>query len=520
MSSDIDFGELKEDSHARRLRPDQNRQLTVQAVGKLREGELPIYVDLDAARDMELHAVSDKTVELGGVMLGYFCEDEQQQPFVMVTDSLRAAHYESTRGSFKFTHDTWEQITRTREEFPAELQMVGWYHTHPDWGVFLSGLDLFICDNFFNKPLDVALVIDPCRRDRGFFQWTTGRKPRTQQTGGFFLMTSRHRAEELEQFVASLTAPEEIQLMSSTSKQISGTSHVHLHTTPPPPPPPVWQQLAGQVGMFAQLVLLAILVWKIASPPVAETAPANTAPAVTRKDLIDVTQALTARVDETVKQSRSQSRDEARAEFYDDMMRELRGSEPGFVERLQAKYDQTESLREISESQRVMISELQASNQATVEKLEALRVESEERIASLADTVEQLETKKTELEIALRELKASTTPATVAAAEKPAETEGEAETTLFSRKQAIIGLSLLGGGGLLAAIVTFFVRRSPNGGSSGHTESVATISDDKSSTATKPSKNVLSKSSPPSAKDAVAGTENRSTSSEREGGDA
>src|SRR5262245_25919176 len=100
---------------------------------------------------MEDHAQSDTTVELGGVLLGGVHEDEDGKPFVVVTDSLRAQHYESTKGSFKFTHDTWSQITREREEFPAELQMVGWYHTHPDWGVFLSGMDMFICDNFFNR---------------------------------------------------------------------------------------------------------------------------------------------------------------------------------------------------------------------------------------------------------------------------------------------------------------------------------------------------------------------------------
>ena len=62
---------------------------------------------------------------------------------------------------FKFTHDPWSEISRERDEFPDELQIVGWYHTHPDWGVFLSGMDMFICDNFFNKRLDVALVIAP-----------------------------------------------------------------------------------------------------------------------------------------------------------------------------------------------------------------------------------------------------------------------------------------------------------------------------------------------------------------------
>ena len=148
-------------------------------------------------REMESHALSDTRVELGGVMLGGHHEDERGRPFVLVTDSLPAKHYESTKGSFKFTHDTWQEITRERDEFPAELHMVGWYHTHPDWGVFLSGLDMFICDNFFNRPLDLALVIDPCQQDRGFFQWTGGPPARTERTGGFYLVASRFRQDEL-----------------------------------------------------------------------------------------------------------------------------------------------------------------------------------------------------------------------------------------------------------------------------------------------------------------------------------
>ena len=76
--------------------------------------------------------------------------------------------------------------------------MVGWYHTHPGWSVFLSGMDLFICNNFFNRPLDVALVIDPCKQDRGWFQWN--QQNTTQRTSGFVLTTGRFRQQELNQF--------------------------------------------------------------------------------------------------------------------------------------------------------------------------------------------------------------------------------------------------------------------------------------------------------------------------------
>src|SRR5205823_6671169 len=206
---------------ARALRPDENRHYAVVAYGEPEPGDLPIYVDLDVLADMEVHARSDMSVELGGVLLGGTYEDESGQPFVVITDSLRAKHYESTKGSFKFTHDTWAAITRERDQFPAELKMVGWYHTHPDWGVFLSGMDMFICDNFFNKRLDAAYVIDPCRGDRGMFQWTGNPRQRVRRTGGFFVTASRFRAAELEHYVAELSSnmPGAISSRSASASQ-------------------------------------------------------------------------------------------------------------------------------------------------------------------------------------------------------------------------------------------------------------------------------------------------------------
>ena len=46
----------------------------------------------------------------------------------------------------------------------SEERIVGWYHTHPGFGIFLSGMDLFIQDHFFNLPWQVAFVYDPLRR--------------------------------------------------------------------------------------------------------------------------------------------------------------------------------------------------------------------------------------------------------------------------------------------------------------------------------------------------------------------
>lgn len=263
MSDEMHFGDVEEIQPEKNLRPDRNRHFAVVPYGKPNERELPIFVDLDVLLDMEAHAASDKTVELGGVMLGGHYHDADGNAFVVVTDSLRAEHYESTKGSFKFTHETWEKISRQRDEFPEELQMAGWYHTHPDWGVFLSGMDHFICDHFFNKLLDVAYVIDPCRLDRAFFQWTgrAGEKPK--RTGGFYVMASRFRAAELEQTVQML----EGKITMPTYTQGTGGSPIINVQSPPPPPKPAWESV-GMFGMLAvQFALVALIAWKLIAPP-------------------------------------------------------------------------------------------------------------------------------------------------------------------------------------------------------------------------------------------------------------
>ncbi len=256
MDIDIEFGELEESTPDVQLRPDQNKHFAIVAVDSPEGEDVPIYVDVDAMRDMELHALSDTGVELGGVLLGGQYEDEGGSAFVVVTDSLRAKHYESTKGSFKFTHETWAEITKERDEFPEQLQMVGWYHTHPDWGVFLSGMDMFICDNFFNRTLDVALVIDPCRGDRGMFQWTGDPGERIRRTGGFYLMASRFRGQELAMYAAQLRGP---------------LTMADPRLTPGLMPAPVvnisdnrsWQTMAVLGMLTMQFCLLLLFAWKM-----------------------------------------------------------------------------------------------------------------------------------------------------------------------------------------------------------------------------------------------------------------
>ena len=264
MSADgIQFGDLEEAEPQRELRPDRNLHFAVAPYGRPNEEELPVFIDIDVMRDMETHALSDTSVELGGVMLGGQFEDEDGKPFVLISDSLRAKHYESTKGSFKFTHETWSEITRQRDEFPDDLAMVGWYHTHPDWGVFLSGMDMFICDNFFNRMLDVALVIDPVRGDRGVFQWTGDISERIRRVEGFYIVASRFREDELSWYAAQLEEDPEMARTMTGPGAAAPVIHVHDRQSP-------WLNVSMLGMLTIQFTLLFVLVWRMMAPPPTE----------------------------------------------------------------------------------------------------------------------------------------------------------------------------------------------------------------------------------------------------------
>jgi len=272
----IEFGQVENREPEPQVRPDRNRLFAVVGCGPVDPEQLPIFVDLYVMRDMEGHARSNLHVELGGVLLGGKFTDENGQPFVVVQEALRAEHYEATRGSFKFTHETWSQITRDRQNLPDELHLVGWYHTHPDWGVFLSGMDTFICDNFFGDDLDVDLVIDPCRGDRGWFFWEKKNGTRSKtRVSGFYLFANRFRRSELLQFADALSQVNSAYFdprYESPTGTVGGMGDpnmqpvVHIQDQKSP------ALTIGVLGMLTiQMLVLSLVAWRLLFPPAAET---------------------------------------------------------------------------------------------------------------------------------------------------------------------------------------------------------------------------------------------------------
>jgi len=143
--------------------------VSVKAIGTLHESAAPVFVYESVLEEILDYSHRDLTREVGGYLVGDLCTD-QSRPYVEVTNFCPVKG-KSQAANFTFTREASSAAQRDIATRFPDKRMVGWHHTHPGIGIFLSGYDLFIHRNFFSEWWHVAIVVDPKRQELGFFQW-------------------------------------------------------------------------------------------------------------------------------------------------------------------------------------------------------------------------------------------------------------------------------------------------------------------------------------------------------------
>jgi proteasome lid subunit RPN8/RPN11 len=145
-----------------------------------------VRISTEVARQIRQHARSNLKNEVCGVLIGGF-EDGSTH----VRACIAGANAAQGGAHVTFTQDTWEHIYKIKDrDFPDE-RIVGWYHSHPGFGIFLSDHDTFIHKNFFSAPEQVAWVFDPHSDEEGCFGWHGSRLERIPR----FAFTDEHGGE-------------------------------------------------------------------------------------------------------------------------------------------------------------------------------------------------------------------------------------------------------------------------------------------------------------------------------------
>jgi proteasome lid subunit RPN8/RPN11 len=129
-----------------------------------------VVMEAEVARKIRQHARTSMKAEVCGVLIGSMGNDR-----TVIEACIPGINAAQGGAHVTFTQDTWQHIYKIKDrQFPEE-KIVGWYHSHPGFGVFLSEHDLFIHENFFSSPRQVAWVYDPHTDEEGCFGWVGGK---------------------------------------------------------------------------------------------------------------------------------------------------------------------------------------------------------------------------------------------------------------------------------------------------------------------------------------------------------
>ena len=151
-------------------------------IGERVEEDKNIYISQSVYKEIHKFTQNKTTNESGGMLIGTVIE-EFGKTNIIVNGFVEAKYCEATPTTLKFTHETWEYVHKEMDKKFLGQKIVGWIHTHPNFGIFLSEYDKFIQENFFKEDYQIAYVVDPIQDIEGFYFWINGKIERCK---GFY----------------------------------------------------------------------------------------------------------------------------------------------------------------------------------------------------------------------------------------------------------------------------------------------------------------------------------------------
>lgn len=172
-------------------------------IGEVEPEDLKVYIRQDVYQKIETFSLEDTSKEVGSILVGDYAE-ELGKAHVIISGFIRAKHTDASASTLTFTHKTWEDVYQEQERLYPDKKIVGWQHTHPNYGIFLSNYDLFIQENFFSLPFQTAYVVDPIQGLRGFFQ---NRDGKAEKLKGFYIYDEIGKLVKIKQTTQKAAKP-------------------------------------------------------------------------------------------------------------------------------------------------------------------------------------------------------------------------------------------------------------------------------------------------------------------------
>ncbi len=124
-------------------------------------GVFPLYVSKRAEEKMRNHSTKfgDDGIEVMGLLLGEVFEHEGTE-YTIVRD-VATSTLEASEVSVRFDKRKMGELFDQMDSSGFDYMVVGWYHSHPGHGCFMSPRDLHTQKSMFREVYHYSIVVDP-----------------------------------------------------------------------------------------------------------------------------------------------------------------------------------------------------------------------------------------------------------------------------------------------------------------------------------------------------------------------
>ncbi|RLE79743.1 MAG: hypothetical protein DRJ52_07815 [Thermoprotei archaeon] len=139
---------------------------------KIRE-LIEAYIHIKVVKKIEKHTKKELPNEAIGFLIGR-CFSWNRKKYTLVKDSIPlksiATEVEVEPLEGALAPAIYKYFKSKKEDI-----IVGWYHSHPNYGCFLSKTDIISHMKYFTQDYHIALVYDPIRDELDLFKVINGK---------------------------------------------------------------------------------------------------------------------------------------------------------------------------------------------------------------------------------------------------------------------------------------------------------------------------------------------------------
>lgn len=145
---------------AREMKPPQD--FMIHEWGKPYAG-IEVYISQLAFDKMmrQCAVFAKRHLEAMGYLVGDYCRWKNKE-YTIIEDAV-TSDLETTSVSVHF--QAFEKAFDQLDKIDFDYVIVGWYHSHPGHGCFMSQTDISTQKRMFNKPFHSAIVVDPINKE-------------------------------------------------------------------------------------------------------------------------------------------------------------------------------------------------------------------------------------------------------------------------------------------------------------------------------------------------------------------